>query len=178
MRRLVSVSPHHLSPDADGRGNRCDPRTPAAPDHGTPEACGGLALRVRAGGREHGLRARVGPQRGCADEHFAVDADLCREPRWLACADVLHGRRPRSGAAAERWLARVLRSHPACRVAAVALLDGGWAVSDRADLLLVAHVPAERDLLASCLHGWLTSGHALRDIDGVRLLSGVEVNGP
>lgn len=152
MRRFVSVRlPRH----------HCDVQQDAAP---------ALLVRVRSGGRDYEVLARVGPVEPGADEHFAVDADVCRERRWPACADVLHARYPRPFADAARWLADVTAAHPACRVAATPLAGGGWAVTDGTGVLLVRQVPPDGPLLASCLHAWLVAGYALRDIEDVHVL--------
>ncbi|MYS93060.1 MULTISPECIES: hypothetical protein [Streptomyces] len=154
MRRFVSVrlAPHELDVQQD---------TVAA-----------LSLRISSGGRHYDVLARVGPADRGADEHFAVDADACRERRWAEYADVLHAGRPRSPADAARWLVSVTAAHPACRVVAAPLAGGGWAVADGTRMLLVRHVPATRPLLASCLHAWLVAGLALRDIEDIRVLDG------
>ncbi len=111
------------------------------------------------------------------DEHLAVDADRCACDRWLACADVLYGSRPRSPAEAVRDLATVLARHRGCRVMAVPLAadgghgcPGGWmaAVPGGAPLLLrcAPDVPPD-PLVVSCLHGWLTTGRELSELSRI-----------
>ncbi|WP_411143339.1 hypothetical protein [Streptomyces sp. x-80] len=100
------------------------------------------------------------------DEHFAVDAESGAADRWLDCADVLHGHRPRPERAALRWAENVLTRRTGCRLAALPLPDGGWAVAERTGsrLLLPTTAPGrpltpmECSLVASCLHGLLVAG--------------------
>ncbi|MGC0328397.1 hypothetical protein RKD23_001387 [Streptomyces sp. SAI-170] len=140
--------------------------------HRTADPGMDLVLLLRSSGRDYGLLARVGGDGPGTDEHLAVDAEACAEPWWSACADVLYGRHPRPLAVAARWLSALMAAHPGCRVGAVPLADGGWAVTDRSGLLLLRGVPADRPLLVSCLHGWLTAGRRLRDIEDVRVAGG------
>lgn len=110
-----------------------------------------------------------------ADEHFAADVCLLIEGRWSACADVLHDRHPRPFADTVRRLNDITATHPGCRLAAAPLAEGGWAVSEgrnRTVVPLAHRVPPGEPLLASCLHAWLVAGHALRDIEDIRLLHG------
>ncbi|MGW0332872.1 hypothetical protein ACWD0J_13565 [Streptomyces sp. NPDC003011] len=162
---------------------RASPPHPCGPPSDTPPD---LSLRIRSAGRHHDVLARVGltvpgGQPGTdgrvsgADVHFAVDAGLYPGTRWPACADVLHDRHPRPFVDTARLLSRLMAAHPGCRLAAAPLTGGGWAVAERTSRTVVpvaAHVPPDRPLLASCLHAWLVAGHALRDIEDVRVLDG------
>ncbi|MFH0172825.1 hypothetical protein [Streptomyces cacaoi] len=145
-----------------------------------------LSLRVRAAGVDYDVLARVGllepggrpgaggPVAG-ADEHVAAEAGPCPGVRWPVCADVLHERLPRPYADAVRRLGGLAAAHPGCRLAAAPLTGGGWAVVDgtsRTVVPLARRVPADQPLLASCLHAWLVAGHALRDIEDIRVVPG------
>lgn len=104
-------------------------------------------------------RARSG---GCVDEHFAVDADRCRQAGWLRCADVLYGSRCRPWDEASAWLARVMAAFGACGLAASTLGGGGWAVQSgigRRPIYIAAG--CGRAAVASCLHGWMVAGGSL-----------------
>ncbi|MYU50587.1 MULTISPECIES: hypothetical protein [Streptomyces] len=103
------------------------------------------------------------------DEHFAVDAESGAADRWLDCADVLHGHRPRPERAALRWVENVLTRRTGCRLAALPLPDGGWAVAERTGSRRLPPsasasgrplTPMECSLVASCLHGLLVAGDA------------------
>ncbi|WP_369227151.1 hypothetical protein AB5J52_42235 [Streptomyces sp. R39] len=145
-----------------------------------------LLLRIRAAGRDYRVLARAGltgpgdplgadGTAVAADEHFAADAGPRLQDRWWACADVLHDRHPRPFADTVRRLNDITAAHPGCRLAAAPLAEGGWAVADgtsRTVVPLAHRVPAGEPLLASCLHAWLVAGHALRDIEDIRLLHG------
>ncbi|MEU6573569.1 hypothetical protein [Streptomyces sp. NPDC046805] len=145
-----------------------------------------LLLRVRAAGRDYDVLARVGPTEpgaplgtdgttAAVDEHFAAEAGLCLQDRWSACADVLHERHPRPFADTVRRLNDITAAHPGCRLAAAPLAEGGWAVTEgrnRTVVPLARRVPPGEPLLASCLHAWLVAGHALLDIEDIRLLHG------
>lgn len=116
------------------------------------------------------LVARTGTAGHCwtsvLDEHLAVDADVCRDPNRLECADVLHGS-PRPAREAARWLADVWSSKPGCRLAAVPLTEGGWAVRGGTDpdvVTVPCRVPPEQWLFVSCLHAWLVAGLPLSEI--------------
>ncbi|MFI6703827.1 hypothetical protein ACIBJC_33655 [Streptomyces sp. NPDC050509] len=134
-----------------------------------------LALPGRA------LVARIAParaaERWCApplDEHLAVDADVCRDPRRLECADVLQTGRSRPVTGALRWLAETRAAHPGARLVAAALPDGGWVAAggedgDRGAVFLpygttARGTPPRWSLVPSCLHGWLVAGHSLREL--------------
>lgn len=145
-----------------------------------------LLVRVRAEGRDYDVLARVGRTEpddllgtdgaaAAADEHFAADAGLCLRGRWSACADVLHDRNPHPFADTVRRLKAITAAHPGCSLAAAPLAEGGWAVTEgrnRTVVPLAHRVPSSEPLLASCLHAWLVAGHALRDIEDIRLLHG------
>ncbi|MFD5748487.1 hypothetical protein [Streptomyces sp. NPDC127033] len=164
---------------------------PRWPGDGTVPALPGRALVARivpAGG----CPGRAGPEGSCApplDEHLAVDADACRDPGRLECADVLQTGRTRPVADALRWLAETRAAHPGARLVAAPLPGGGWAVAgddgDRDGVLLPSGVfvpygifPSYRtpsgtlsgrthprwSLVPSCLHGWLVAGHTLREL--------------
>lgn len=164
MRRFVTVERHEItsSPGDCAPPGDLRPVPTLSLTVGLPS--GGCVLVARAGLADprEGY-PRVGhPREGrVLDEHFAVDADVCRERPWLDCADVLYASRPRSAARAERWLTSTVSVHRGCRLAAVPLLHGGWAAlvsGDRRVAVLSAGVRGEPSLLPSCLHGWLVSG--------------------
>ncbi|KUN03122.1 hypothetical protein AQI95_24490 [Streptomyces yokosukanensis] len=126
------------------------------------------------------VRRGRGPDRDvpgpATDEHFTADAEACFGRR-LACADVLYARRPRSLAAAVRWLAEVRARQPACGLAAAPVADGGWlAVSGSTrgatSTVLAAAVPPDQPLLASCLHAWVVCGYSLAELEHVRPAGG------
>jgi hypothetical protein len=135
-----------------------------------------LSLAVRTPGRQAVLSASPGAaqpgERRVLDEHFVVDADAHEAPRWRRLADVLYGSRPRSAGEAGRWLPAVTAGQDACRIAAVPLARGGWAVLDTAEgqvtvvPVTTAYLPW---LLPSCLLGWLTAGGTLRELADARL---------
>ncbi|MER5211701.1 hypothetical protein ABT063_14225 [Streptomyces sp. NPDC002838] len=170
--RFVSVRLWAALPDTPG------PQRDAVPS---------LLLRIRSAEGDYDVLARGGPAvpgappstdgpGACTDEHFAVDTDMCTEVRWPACADVLHARHPRRFADATRLLGDITATHPGCRLAAVPLTRGGWAVTERTSRTVVplAHrVPPEQPLLASCLHAWLVAGHTLRNIEHIHVLRGL-----
>lgn len=119
---------------------------------------------------------RPSPGYGKGDEHFAVDVDACKDRRWRECADVLYGIRPLPLDVALESLESVATQYPGCQLAAVPVDSGGWAVATGPDhyrvvLKLPAGRPdpvrADRSLLPSCLHGWLTAGHSLRELPSV-----------
>ncbi|MFE3599620.1 hypothetical protein [Streptomyces sp. NPDC059142] len=142
---------------------------PWAPVDGTV-----LALPGRA------LVARTAPARAAAgwcapplDEHLAVDADACRDPRRLECADVLQTGRARPADGALRWLAEIRAAHPGARLVAAPLPGGGWVAAgadgDRCAVLPPRGTDPRRtrpgwSLVPSCLHGWLVAGHSLREL--------------
>ncbi|MFE2940492.1 hypothetical protein ACFXKG_15730 [Streptomyces sp. NPDC059255] len=118
---------------------------------------GGTGLRGPGGGTVpalpgRALVARIAPAGGCPgraregacapplDEHLAVDADACRDPGRLECADVLQTGRTRPATDALRWLAETRASHPGARLIAAPLPGGGWAAAgddgDRGGVLL------------------------------------------
>lgn len=170
--RFVSVRLRAALPDTRG------PQRDAVP---------GLLLRIRSAEGDYNVLARGGPAVSGVppgtdgpvtgtDEHFAVDADMCTEVRWPACADVLHSRHPRPFADATLLLGDITATHPGCRLAAVPLTRGGWAVTEgtsRTVVPLAHRVPPEQSLLASCLHAWLVAGHTLRDIEDIHVLRGL-----
>jgi hypothetical protein len=109
------------------------------------------------------------------DEHVAVDADLCWQIPWSACADVLHDRHPRPFAEAALRLVNIRAAYPGCRLAAAPLTGGGWAVTEgtgRTVVPLARQVPPDQPLLASCLHAWLVAGHQLCEIEDIHVLYG------
>ncbi|MCD7442612.1 hypothetical protein K4B79_30885 [Streptomyces lincolnensis] len=169
MRHLVRVTLRRLTDTASALPSPAPLPHPPAPS---------LVLRVTSAGSAYDLTARVGPAADLGapvtDEHVVADADACRERPWLTCSDVLYAGCARSPAAAVSWLEGVTAAHPGCRLAAVPLVGGGWAVLDgpgRRALFLGRRVPADRPLLASCLHAWLVAGREVRDLDDIRVLS-------
>jgi hypothetical protein len=97
------------------------------------------------------------------DEHVAGDADACPEP----FADVLYGRRPRPAVEAARRVDELLALHPGCRVVAVPVVAGGWAVGHlrvRARLTPPGPCGVSTALFASCLHAWLVAGRSLDEL--------------
>ncbi|MEU4892058.1 hypothetical protein AB0B12_23245 [Streptomyces sp. NPDC044780] len=140
------------------------PEPPPAPSLclGTGRATGGGVLLARPG------RAAA-PRAAVLDEHLTVDADARPGTRWLDCADVLRGSRPRPAAEAVRWLADVRSSRPGCRLAAVPLAEGGWAAAAGTEpgvVVLPCGIPAEQWLFVSCLHAWLVAGLPLSGLLG------------
>ncbi|MEU5210795.1 hypothetical protein [Streptomyces sp. NPDC020742] len=120
------------------------------------------------------------------DEHVAVDAERCRDERWLACADVLHGARPWPPESAVGWLRDLLSRYTGCRLAGIPLIGGGWAVAERIGscrLLRSAFIRSappppgrtraawEYSLMASCLHGLVVTGHPLEELLPLTVLS-------
>ncbi|WP_262063891.1 hypothetical protein [Streptomyces sp. STR69] len=146
----------------------------------------GLLLRVRSAGREFDVLAWVGLTKpgtpgdaddpvASVDEHVAVDAELCRQIPWSACADVLHDRHPRPFADAALRLVDIRAAYPGCLLAAAPLTGGGWAVTEstgRTVVSLARQVPPDQPLLASCLHAWLVAGHLLCEIEDIHVLYG------
>lgn len=136
------------------------------------------------------VRARVGraslwvPAAGCqmvaypsgtarggglvVDEHFAVDADRCRQDRWLGCADVLYSCRVRSPAEVGAWLAGITAAFGSCRLAATAMGSGRWAVQSGAGRPPMC-IGAQSDdaAVVSCLHGWMVAGGSLDQLGPV-----------
>lgn len=119
---------------------------------------------------------RSAPRHGASDEHFAVDADSCKKHRWLECADVLYGIKPLPLNTAVERLRFMTTHYPGCRLAAVPVEGCGWAVASGPDLFrIVLRFPAgppnpacaDWPLLPSYLHGWLATGHALRELPPV-----------
>lgn len=150
------------------------PCPPAAPStDGAPAAGPALALDVRTASAHTVLRASPGSAQpgepAVLDEHFVVNADTRTAPRWRECADVLYGSRARSSGEATRWLLAVASPHRTCRIAAVPLVRGGWAVLDTGRQEVVAlPLPGTASgrpwLLPSCLLGWLTAGGTLPEL--------------
>jgi hypothetical protein len=150
------------------------------PEGGSGAAAGhsalALSLAVSTPHREVVLSATPGAaqpgEHRVLDEHFVVDADIHEAQRWRQLADVLYGSRARSAAEASRWLLAVTSAHDTCRIAAVPLVRGGWAVLDTAErqVTVVPVTTAHRPwLLPSCLLGWLTSGGTLQELAEARL---------
>ena len=149
-----------------------------------------VAARSAHGGTGHGRDPGTGDGLGaCTDQHFAVDAsrpersapDLhadstVREACWRRrqkCADVLYDSGPRTPAEATQRLAYLMAAHPGCGLVALPLVGGGWAAvgSGSQRVVVVAlgpQVPHGDPLFASCLHGWLVSGHALDELADAR----------
>ncbi|MFE3828392.1 hypothetical protein [Streptomyces sp. NPDC059092] len=165
-----------------------------------PMPAGGTAQWSPVGGTvlalpDRALVARIAPacagEGWCAaplDEHLAVDADACRDPRRLECADVLQTGRSRPLAGALRWLAETRAAHPGARLIAAPLSGGGWMAAggdgERCVVLLPygtasRPAPPRWSLVPSCLHGWLVAGHSLRELRDLRerRLSPSPVNG-
>lgn len=120
---------------------------------------------------------RSSRQCGMPDEHFAVDIDSGEKLIWRDCADVLYGIRPLTLDAAVENLRSLTADHPGCRLAAVPVDSGGWVVACGPDRFRVmVKRPAGRpepdrtnwSLLPSCLHGWLATGHSLRELPSAR----------
>ncbi|WNI14732.1 hypothetical protein [Actinacidiphila sp. ITFR-21] len=166
-RGFVSVERYELPPSRTAR-------TPLPPDDAFAAApalsvavrtpSGGVLLRATAGAARPG-----GPR--VLDEHFVVDADVHREQRWLDCADVLCGSRTRGAGDAAGWLRRIAAGRSGCRMAAVPLAKGGWAVLDTARqqvTVLPVDTPRGQWLWPSCLLGWLTAGGSLQELASVR----------
>lgn len=99
---------------------------------------------------------------GFVDEHFAVDADRCRQTGWLRCADVLYGSRCRSWDEASAWLAQVTAAFGGCGLAASTLGGGRWAVQGGTGRRpICVAVGCGQAAVASCLHGWMVAGGSL-----------------
>jgi hypothetical protein len=125
---------------------------------------GDVVLRATAGAAQPGGRQVL-------DEHFVVNADAHHEQRWLDCADVLYGSRARSAGEAVGWLHAVAAGRDTCRMAAVPLVKGGWAVLDTTRqqvTLLPVKTPRGQWLWPSCLLGWLTAGGTLQELVAAR----------
>lgn len=150
-----------------------------------PEGAYVVEARCEGTGGEH---AETPPRAGrlpSLHDHFAVDVDLCAEERWLCCADLLHGSVPRPREHAMRWVADVLAARIGCRLAALPLDDGGWAVAERRGSRepvrrCLAPAPswcggpptaAEHALLPSCLYGWAAAGRPLRRLASMVVLT-------
>ncbi len=140
----------------------------------------GIAVGIDAGSRRWRYIVCRRPLRRAVDVHVAVDADRCREERWLACADVLHGERLRSWPQAVAWLTEQLARYPGCRLAATPVASGGWLLAENGDVPReLPRAPAGRrwpawygGLVVSCLHGWLADGHHLAELTAVTPLTG------
>ncbi|GGS50393.1 hypothetical protein AB0E75_28725 [Streptomyces griseoviridis] len=170
MRSLVTVELRPAPPVRPGHAER--PRR-------RPGTVVALALLGTSAGRVYGFSARA-RRPGAAgvsggEEHVAADAEVCRDPGWLSCSDVLYTGRARQMPDAVRWLTSVMGAFPGCRLAAAPLAGGGWAVLDdvgRPAALLGPRVPADQPLLASCLYAWLVLGHEVRALDDLRVWRG------
>ncbi|WP_329130155.1 hypothetical protein OG552_06080 [Streptomyces sp. NBC_01476] len=139
-------------------------RRVAALSLAVPTPAGEILLRASVGAAHPG-----GPQ--VLDEHFVVNADARHEPGWLDCADLLYGSRPRGVSDAVHWLHSITAGRGACRMAAVPLVKGGWAVLDtvsRQVTLVPVTMPHGQWLWPSCLLGWLTAGGDLQDLTAAR----------
>jgi hypothetical protein len=152
------------------------PQSPSRTDPDGVSSDPALSLAIRTPASHVVLRASAGAAqpggRQVLDEHFVVNADTHREQRWLDCADVLYGSRPRSAADATRWLLAIAAEHDVCRIAAVPLVKGGWATLDteRKDIALLPVTTSRGQwLLPSCLLGWLTSGGTLGELSSAQL---------
>lgn len=114
--------------------------------------------------------AYPGDRRTChggfvVDEHFAVDADRCRQSALLRCADVLYGSRGRCWDEAVAWLAQVTVVFEGCRLAASPLGEGRWAVQGGAGGSPVRIAAGcEQSAVASCVHGWMVAGGLLHEL--------------
>jgi hypothetical protein len=138
-----------------------DPAPPQSLCLSTSRTPGGGILLARVG-VEDARRAMV------LDEHLAVDADACRDRRRLECADVVYGSLPRPLAEAVRWLADIRAASAGCCLAAVPLIDGGWAAAGGkgpGTVVLACLVPPEQWLFVSCLHAWLVTGLRLSELE-------------
>ncbi|MEV8547184.1 hypothetical protein [Streptomyces sp. NPDC051572] len=151
---------------------------PSAPSR-REDPASALTLRGTSAGRVYTFTALAGFVRTAGasdtDEHFAVDADVCRERRLLSCADVLYASRARPSTAAVCWLTGVTAAFPGCRLAAAPLAEGGWSVLDSASRRAVfvgLRVPGDRPLLASCLHTWLVAGHEVAVLQNIHVVHG------
>lgn len=183
MNRFVSVEWYDVPGPQSASPPQTPPRSPsqslpqslppADPD-GAPDPA--LSLAIHTPASHVVLRATAGAAqpggRQVLDEHFVVNADTHREQRWLDCADVLYGSHPRSAGDATRWLLAIAAEHDACRIAAVPLVKGGWAVLDteHKDIALLPVTPLRGEwLLPSCLLGWLTAGGSLSELAAAHL---------
>jgi hypothetical protein len=170
MRHLVTV--------ALRRATAPSPSRPKAPPRRTDTASV-LKLQGTSAGRVYTFTATAGcvvtAEASDTDEHFAADADACRERDWLSCADVLYASRVRPSAAAVCWLLGITAAFPGCRLAAAPLAEGGWAVLDSASrgaVFVALDVPGDQPLLASCLYTWLVTGHDVRVLQNLRVVHG------
>lgn len=126
------------------------------------------------------LAAEDTSPRSVREEHFAVDLDAGWGPRWLDSADVLYGSLPRCAAEARRQFERLARAHPGCRLLALPLIEGGWAMAQGRVWHRLGYSGsaarhggpgrAEQSLVPSCVHGWLTAGHALHTVRTVTVV--------
>lgn len=146
------------------------PKTPRRTD-----AASVLTLQGTSAGHVYGFTAMTGfamtARAAEIDEHVAIDADVCRERRWLGCADVLYASRTRSPAEAVSWLSSTTAAYPGCRLAAAPLVGRGWAVLDSASrraVFVAFRVPGDEPLVASCLHAWLVTGRVIRGLQNIR----------
>jgi hypothetical protein len=172
VNRFVSVEWYDVATARQGSA----PEPPTTGGAGPGATDPGLSLTVRTSASHVVLRASAGASQPdghqVLDEHFVVNADTHREQRWLDCADVLYGSRPRSAGDATRWLLAITAEHETCRIAAVPLVKGGWAVLDteHKDIaLLPVTIPRGQWLLPSCLLGWVTAGGTLGELASAQL---------
>ncbi|MYS19194.1 hypothetical protein GA0115240_10614 [Streptomyces sp. DvalAA-14] len=159
VRCFVSVERYEVPRTRPSPGREFDGRAPA------------LSLAVHTPSGDVVLRATEGAARPegrqVLDEHFVVNADAHHEQRWLDCADLLLGSRARPVGDAIGWLRAISAGRAACRMAAVPLAKGGWAVLDTARqqvTLLPVTTPRGQWLWPSCLLGWLTAGGSLHEL--------------
>ncbi|MFC4032145.1 hypothetical protein ACFO3J_11715 [Streptomyces polygonati] len=170
LRGFVSVERYEL-PKQQPLSSTGPERAPAPPSPGFDEGAPALSLAVRTPSGEVVLRATAGaaqPEgRQVLDEHFVVNADAHHEQRWLDCADVLFGSRARAVGEATGWLRAISAGRAACRMAAVPLVKGGWAVLDTTQqqvTVLPVTTPRGQWLWPSCVLGWLTAGGSLQEL--------------
>ena len=111
------------------------------------------------------------------DEHFAVDVDAGWSQRWLDSADVLYGSVRRCAAETRPRFAHLARTHPGCRLLALPLTEGGWALAHdsawhhlRCAGAGSRQVRGWQSLVPSCVQGGLAAGHALGELRSVSVV--------